>query len=65
MVALLQSRLPFVVGNGLRVKFWREVCCLDAPLCVSFPSRFALASSKEVSVGECWSNHGEGEGWNP
>ena len=29
--------------------------------CVSYPSLFALASSKDAWVGECWRNPGDGE----
>ena len=62
---LVNNKLSFVVGNGLRLKFWRDVWCRNTPLCESYPSLFALASSKDAWVGECWSNPSEGEGWNP
>ena len=45
---LVSSRTLFVVGNERRVKFWRDSWCEDERLCVSFPSLFILASSKEV-----------------
>ncbi|RVX03513.1 hypothetical protein CK203_027825 [Vitis vinifera] len=47
---IVSSRTLFVVGNGRRVKFWRDRWCGDEPLCVSFPSLFTLASSKEAWV---------------
>ena len=45
---LIFSRILFVVGNGRRVKFWRDRWCRDEPLRVLFLSLFALASSKEA-----------------
>ena len=47
---IVSSRTLFVVGNGRRVKFWRDRWCGDEPLCLSFPSLFTLASSKEAWV---------------
>ena len=38
----------FVVGNGRRVKFWKDKWCGDEPLCVSFLSLYALTVSKET-----------------
>ena len=63
--SMVNNILSFVVGNDLRVKFCRDVWCGDLPLWDSYPSLFALVSSKDTWVGECWSNPGEGEGWNP
>ncbi|RVW93922.1 hypothetical protein CK203_028234 [Vitis vinifera] len=37
----------------------------DEPLCVSFPSLFALPSSKEAWVADLWVQSPEGGGWNP
>ena len=62
---LFNNKLSFVVGNGIRVKFWTDAWCGDTPLCASYKSVFALASSKDAWVGEYWSNQGEGERWNP
>ena len=55
---LVSSITLFVVGNGRRVKFWRDRWCCDEPLCVSFPSLFTLVS---------WvAEHSfEWGGWNP
>ena len=46
------SRISFIVDNGRKVKFWRDKWCANEPLYVSFPSLFALASSKEALGGE-------------
>ena len=36
------------MGNGQRVRFWKNKWCGDDPLCVTFPSIFALIVSKEA-----------------
>ena len=45
---VVKSRLFFVVGNGKRIKFWKDIWCGDELLCVSFPSLFALVVSKDA-----------------
>ncbi|RVW74715.1 hypothetical protein CK203_047889 [Vitis vinifera] len=42
--------MVFLGSNGQRVRFWRDRWCGDSPLCVSFPSLFALAVDKEAWV---------------
>ena len=44
----------FIVGNGRRVRFWKDRWCKDSPLCVSFPSVFALSVDKEARVADIW-----------
>ena len=44
----ISNKISFVVGNGKRVKFWKDKWCGDTPLCHSFPSLFAISSSKEA-----------------
>ena len=34
---LVSDRMVFKVGNGRKVRFWRDRGCGDSPLCVSFP----------------------------
>ena len=61
------TRISFSVGNGRRVRFWRDRWCGDSPLCESFPSLFALSLEKEAWVAEVWdllAEWGRG-GWNP
>ena len=48
---LLSDKFVFEVGNERRVSFWKDKWCGNEALCVSFPSLFALASSKEASGG--------------
>ena len=61
---VVSSRLSFVVGNGQMVKFWKDRWCGDSPLCVSFPTLFALAVSKDAWVKDVWSST-EGGGLEP
>ncbi|RVW46317.1 Pre-mRNA-splicing factor SYF1 [Vitis vinifera] len=43
-----------------RVRFWKDRWYGDDPLCTSFPSLFAISSSKEAWVEDIW-NHSGGE----
>ena len=52
-----------MVGNGKRVKFWKDKWCGDSPLCHSFPSLFSISSSKEVWVRDIWREIGDGGHW--
>ena len=64
---LVDTRISFSVGNGRRVRFWRDRWCGDSPLCEFFPSLFALPIEKEAWVAEAWDPLAEGGwgGWNP
>ena len=48
------------VGNGVRVKFWKDRWCSEQPLCEIFPSLFALYDLKEAWVVDFWEQSGEG-----
>ena len=61
----MSSRLSFQVGNGQRVRFWRDKWCDNEPLCDSFPSLFAFSLSKKAWVAKVWNLEGEGRGWTP
>ncbi|RVW77230.1 putative ribonuclease H protein [Vitis vinifera] len=50
----------FVVGDGEKVKFWKDKWCETIPLSEVFPSLFALASNKEAWINEVWTAGGEG-----
>ena len=53
------------MGNGRRVKFWKDNWCGNSTLCNSFPSLYAFASYKEAWIEEMW-DHSGGEGvWSP
>ena len=45
--SLLNNNIVFSVGNGRRVRFWKDSWCGDEAFCNSFPSLYALAVSKE------------------
>ncbi|RVW70862.1 putative ribonuclease H protein [Vitis vinifera] len=51
---LVTPSFDFVVGEGRKVRFWKDKWCGTTPLCESFPCLFALATSKEA-----WVNCGE------
>ena len=52
--------MVFVVGNGRRVRFWLDKWCGDESLKDTFPSLFALATSKDAWVEEVCSGSFEG-----
>ncbi|RVW76992.1 hypothetical protein CK203_036864 [Vitis vinifera] len=56
---LVTPSFGFVVGDGEKVKFWKDKWCETIPLCEAFPSLFALASNKEAWVNEVWTAEGE------
>ncbi|RVW51874.1 hypothetical protein CK203_067969 [Vitis vinifera] len=65
LYALLQIKVGFSVGNGRRVKFWKDNWCGNFTLCNSFPSLYAFATYKEAWIEEMW-DHSGGEGvWSP
>ncbi|RVW75087.1 hypothetical protein CK203_057898 [Vitis vinifera] len=51
--------------DGRRVRFWEDRWCGDEALSHSFPSLYALVTSKEAWVVEVWDATGEDGGWNP
>ena len=61
----LNGKLAYQVGNGQRVRFWMDKWCGDEPVCKSFPSLFALSSSKKAWVADVWNLEGDGGGWTP
>ena len=62
---LVSSRLSFMVGNGRRMRFWKDNWCGALPFCVYFPSLFALAVSKDAWVNDVWSSTNGGGSWSP
>ena len=53
------------MGNGQRVRFWKDKWCGDGPLCESFSSLFSMSMSKNAWVSEVWNPVGDGDGWTP
>ena len=64
---LVGARILFLIGNGRRVRLWRDRWCGDPPLCVPFPSLFDLSVDKEAWMADIWDPLAEGGwgGWNP
>ena len=62
---VVSGRLSFVVGNGQRVRFLKDRWCGDSPFCVTFPTLFALAASKDAWVKDVWSFIEGGGSWSP
>ena len=63
VIQIRQNR-SFEVGNGCKVRFWKDIWCGEAPLCSSFPSLYEVASSKGDMVANLWEVTGTGGGWN-
>ena len=53
------------MGNGQRVRFWKDKWCGDGPLCESFSSLFSISMSKNAWVSKVWNPVGDGDGWIP
>lgn len=53
-----------MIGNGQRVRFWRNIWCCEAPLAVYSMELFTIASNQDAWEDEVWNiNNGHGE-WN-
>ncbi|RVW26802.1 hypothetical protein CK203_099735 [Vitis vinifera] len=60
---LMFKNVSFTVGDGRRVKFWKDIWCGNIPLCEAFPSLFAFAVSRDTWVADCgtlWGMQGDG-----
>ena len=57
----LFSNVVLSLGNGRRVRFWKDIWCREE----AFPSLFALASNKEALVVDLWEYLREDGGWSP
>ncbi|RVX00739.1 putative ribonuclease H protein [Vitis vinifera] len=62
---LMFKNVFFTVGDGRRVKFWKDIWCGNIPLCEAFPSLFAFAVSQDAWVADCWDSMGDAGGWYP
>ena len=61
----MKDKFVFSVGNGRRVRFWKDSWCGDEALSMSFPSLYTLATFKEAWVVQVWDTLGEDGVWNP
>ena len=62
---LMFKNVSFTVGDGRRVKFWKDIWCGNIPLCEAFPTLFAFAVSQDAWVADCWDSMGDAGGWYP
>ena len=62
---ILRCSMTFSVRKERRVRFWKDKWCGDKLLCTSFPSLFAIASSKEAWMEDVWNHSAEGGVWAP
>ena len=46
--------VAFKVGDGRRVRFWKDRWCREDSLDVAFPRLYNLASSKDAWVAQLW-----------
>ncbi|KAJ9708014.1 hypothetical protein PVL29_000195 [Vitis rotundifolia] len=60
-----QSHSRFIVGDGTRVKFWKDLWCENHSLEEAFPTLFNLSINKESWVAEAWEEDGVGGSWGP
>ena len=47
---VVASKISLVVCNERRVLFWKDKCCGFTPFYITYPSLFAIATSKETLV---------------
>ncbi|RVX09662.1 F-box protein [Vitis vinifera] len=55
-----RSHSRFLVGDGTRVKFWKDLWCENQSLEEAFPILFNLSVNKEGLVAEAWEEDGAG-----
>jgi mannosylglycoprotein endo-beta-mannosidase len=59
----LEEVIGWRLGNGMAIRFWRDVWLGDSPLCHKFPRLFSLSVQKEVCVGDLLKVEGERRRW--
>ena len=61
--SLMQNKVVFSVGDGRKVKFWKDKWCGSFALCNSFPSLYAFVAFKEAWLVELWGTLRERKGF--
>ena len=51
------SKGSFRVGDGLKTRFWEDICLGDRSLAEQYPSLFAIVHRKNVTVGQVLANN--------
>ncbi|RVW22024.1 putative ribonuclease H protein [Vitis vinifera] len=57
------SHSRFIIGDGTRVKFWKDLWCENQSLEEAFPFLFNLSTNKEGWVAEAWEENEVGGSW--
>ena len=55
----LRCRVHFMVGNGRRIKFWKDLWCEELTLKEAFPNLFRLTVNQDGWVVEAWEEGGD------
>ena len=53
------------LGNGRRLRFWKDPWCGGIALCIAFPTLFNLAALKDATAAEVWDSTRVDGGWSP
>ena len=61
---MVRLNAKFVVGEGSRVRFWKDVWGGEEVLCITFLTLFSSAVRKDALIREVWDASIEG-GWTP
>ena len=61
---MVRLNAKFVVGDGSRIRFWKDVWGAEEALCITFPTLFSLVVQKDALIREIWDDSNEG-GWIP
>ena len=62
---LLSTDLMFLIGDGRRIIFWKDIWCDEEALNTAFPAMFDLVIQKDAIVAYVWDNISEVRGWSP
>ena len=62
---ILYGNTRFLIGDGCRVRFWKDIWCEEEALCMSFPTLFNLDVHKDALVRDVWDYSRVGGGWIP
>ena len=59
----IRTHSRFIIGDGTRVKFWKDLWCGNQALEEAFPILFNLSVNKEGWVVEAWEEDGVRGSW--
>ena len=61
----IKGRSHFKIGNGRRIKFWKNRWCGNLSLEEAFLSLFSISTAKDSWVAKVWEQVGERGWWGP